>query len=73
MRVVKPILYAAADTASRARMLFHTVPESELLPVLADFGIQERMLPTDMGGTLKLDQKGWIANRRAAELELEEL
>jgi hypothetical protein len=73
MRIAKPIVYASMDTASRARTLFHTVAESELLPVLADYGIQEGMLPTDMGGTLKLDQKEWVANRRAAELELEEL
>jgi hypothetical protein len=73
MRIVKPVAYATMDTVSRARILFHTVRESELLPVLADFGIQEGMLPTDMGGTLKFDQKKWIANRRAAELVLEEL
>lgn len=69
LRVLKPILFAAAVKESRARTLIHTVPESELLSVLSEYGIQKDMLPTEMGGSLEFDQSEWIANRRAAELE----
>lgn len=65
---LKSVLFGAMDTASRARMIFHPVSssESELLSVLAEYGIEKEMLPKDIGGTLKLDQKEWIAKRRAA-------
>jgi hypothetical protein len=56
LRALKPVLLASMDATSRARMLIHTVPESELLSVLAFFGIQKEMLPTDLGGTLMLNQ-----------------
>lgn len=68
LRALKPVLLAKMDATSRARMLLHTVPESELLSVLAFFGIQKEMLPTDLGGTLMLNQKEWIAKRRASGL-----
>lgn len=69
VRVTKPILSAVMDKESRARCLFHTVPESQLLSVLSDYGIHQEMLPVDMGGDLRLDQKEWIAQRRAAEMK----
>jgi hypothetical protein len=68
VKVVKPILYAWVDKRSRSRILFHDVPESQILGVLSDYGILKGMLPTMMGGTVRLDQTEWIASRRAAEL-----
>ena len=63
------ILSAVMDKESRARMLFHTVPENELFSVLSEYGLQQDMLPTDMGGSLEFDMSEWIENRRANELE----
>jgi hypothetical protein len=67
-KIIKPIIYAWIDKHTRSRHLFHTVPESQLLDVFSDYGILRNMLPTQMGGTVRLDQAEWIANRRAVEL-----
>ena len=68
-RFVKPIIFAMKDKESRSRTMFHDVPESKILEVMASYGIMKDMLPTDMGGNLEFDQTEWIANRRASELE----
>jgi hypothetical protein len=68
-KIAKPYLYALMDKESRSRMLYHDIPENELLGALSDFGIPMDVLPTDMGGTVRLNQDEWIANRRAAELK----
>jgi len=65
----RQIMSAVAGKESRARTLFHTVPENELFSVLSEYGLQQDMLPTDMGGSLEFDMLEWIENRRAAELE----
>ena len=69
MPFLPQILSAAADKQSRARMLFHTVPENELLSILSGYGLQHDMLPTDIGGSLEFHMSEWIENRRANELE----
>lgn len=50
-------------------MIMHNVPEDEIIKVLAKYGLIEDILPTQMGGSLVLDQSEWIDSRRAAELE----
>ena len=47
----------------------HDAPESQLPDVLSSYGIEGYMLPTELGGTVHLDQAKWIASQRAAELE----
>jgi hypothetical protein len=47
----------------------HDVPESQVPDILSDYGILKKMLPSELGGTVQLDQAAWIACRRAAELE----
>lgn len=47
----------------------HNVPDSEITQVLSCYGILQSMLPSEMGGSLELNQGEWIANRRAAELQ----
>lgn len=69
LRIIKPLMFALKDKESRSRTLFHDVPENDITQVLSSYGIQKDMLPTDMGGSLVLDQSDWIASRRAAELE----
>lgn len=70
MRILKPIVYALADKRARSRAVIHDVSESETLGKnLASFGILKDMLPTEMGGSLKLDLPEWMENRRAVELE----
>jgi CRAL/TRIO domain len=69
VKIIKPIVNALMDKHARSRALMHNVPESEILDVLSSYGIQKDMLPTEMGGTVLLDQAQWIASRRAAELE----
>jgi CRAL/TRIO domain len=68
LKIIKPIINALMGKRNRARQLLHDVPESQLLEVLSDYGIHKEMLPTEMGGTVELDQAEWIAKRRAAEL-----
>lgn len=69
MRILKPIVYALADKRARSRAVIHDVSESETLKNLESFGILKDMLPTEMGGSLKLDLPEWMENRRAVELE----
>jgi hypothetical protein len=68
VKIVKPILYALINKHARSRIMFHDIPESQVLDVLADYGILKDMLPTEMGGTARLDQAEWIASRRAVDL-----
>ena len=69
LRIVIPILFAVADKESRTRAVFHTVPEKELLAALSEYGIDKNMVPKHMGGVLEFDQKLWIEDRRATEME----
>ena len=69
IRILKPILFALVDKEARCRMLVHDVDERDIVEVLARYGIMKHMLPAEMGGTVKLDQVEWIANRRAVEME----
>lgn len=50
-------------------MLIHDVSEGNVLEILAEFGIKKDMLPVEMGGSVRLTQAEWIANRRAVEME----
>jgi hypothetical protein len=68
IKTIKPIIFYLMDKYARSRVLFHDVPESQLLDVLSDYGIHKEMLSTGMGGTVQLDQAEWIAERRALEL-----
>jgi hypothetical protein len=54
------------------RVIFHG-PESEVPNSLSSYGILRDTIPAHMGGTLEYDPSLWIANRRAVELEMEEL
>jgi hypothetical protein len=36
---------------------------------LSDYRILKEILPTEVGGTVLLDQADWLSNRRAAELK----
>ena len=67
--IVKPILYALIDKHARSRIILHDIPENQVLEVLAEYGILEDMLPTEMGGKIQLNQAEWITSRRSAELE----
>jgi len=62
-------MMALKTKSTRHRTLFHDVPASEILDTLAGYGIIKGMVPTEMGGTVVLNQQEWIANRWAAELE----
>jgi hypothetical protein len=62
-------MWALKTRSSRSRTLMHSVSEEKILETLADYGILESMLPTEMGGTLEFDQCDWIAQRRAVEME----
>jgi hypothetical protein len=57
------------DKYAQSRILMHDVPESQVPDILSDYGIMKKMLPSELGGTVQLDQAAWIACRRAAELE----
>ena len=68
-KYIVPILNGMHDKHIRSRKLVHDVPESQLLDVLSDYGICKEMLPTEMGGTFRLNQSEWIARQRALELK----
>jgi len=68
-RLVHPILHALLSPWHRSRTNMHSVPESEIINVLSNYGILREMLPTEMGGTVELNPEEWIAQRRAAEME----
>jgi hypothetical protein len=57
------------DKRIRSRTLFHDVPESQIVDILSSYGILKEMLPTEMGGTVRLNQAEWMASQRAAESE----
>jgi len=69
MRVMRPIISALTDIRSRARTTFHDVPPNAIIDVLSKYGIQKDMVSTEMGGTVVLDDREWIENRQALELE----
>ena len=69
LKIIKPNVHAVMDKHARSRILTHNVPDSEILDVHSSYDIQKNMLPTQLGGTVLLDQAKWIAGRRAAELD----
>lgn len=70
-KIGKPIVLKMFDKEGRARTVNHDVPESEILNVLAPYGIPRASLPTVMGGSVNIDT--WlplfVAQRRAIEME----
>lgn len=69
MCVMRPILLALTDKRMRTRTLIHNVQETEIFDALISYGITKDMLPTEMGGTVPLNQREWMANRIATEME----
>lgn len=54
---------------ARSRSIMHDVPEDAIVEVLSHYGIFKNILPTEMGGSLEMNQADWLAHRRAVELE----
>lgn len=73
VKAVKPITFMWMNRIVRARFVIHEVPENELLSSLSPYGITSEMLPMEMGGTLVLNQREWIASRRANEMARDEV
>jgi hypothetical protein len=69
VNVIKPIRFALIDKETRSRIKIHDVPESQILDTLSGYGIRKEALPTDMGGSITLEQAEWIADHRALELD----
>jgi hypothetical protein len=69
MNVMRPVMLALTDMRTRARTIVHDVAESAILDALISYGITNEMLPTELGGTVVLNQREWMANRRATEME----
>lgn len=69
MNFMRPIMLALTDTRTRARTIVHNVPESTILDALISYGISKEMVPTELGGTIVLNQREWMENRRAVEME----
>lgn len=63
------IMMALKTKTTRSRTVFHDVPQDEILEVLSNYGILPCMLPTQMGGSVVLNQREWIAQRWAIEME----
>lgn len=69
LRIVKPILRGLIGKEMRSRLIFHDVPESEIVESVAAYGITKDVLPVEMGGTFRFNLSEWISNRRAVEME----
>jgi len=69
LRMFKPIFFAILNKEVRSRAQIHNVPESQIVEALSQYGILKDMLPTEMGGTVKLNVVDWIASRRFIEME----
>ncbi len=69
MKVLKPTLQCILGKEMRMPVLIHDVPEQEITQVLNRYGILNDMLPTHIGGTIRLDQQQWMAERRSIEIE----
>lgn len=69
LKIMRPIMLALTDKRTRLRTIVHDVPVSQICDVLSAYGILREMLPTEMGGEVKLNQAEWIADRRAVELQ----
>ena len=69
LQIMKPVIYALMDKRLRTRAVVHNVPTNEILDALSTFGIMKDMLPTEMGGTIYLNQSEWMTARRAVEME----
>lgn len=54
--IFKPVMYALLNKKNRQRLLWHSAAEMELPETLAGYGILKEMLPTEMGGDVKLTQ-----------------
>lgn len=67
--IMKPIVFAVMTKEARARTLVHHDENSNYVEILSPFGINGDMLPVEMGGTIRLDQQQWVAERRAVELD----
>lgn len=53
----------------RIHTIQHDVPENEVIEILSNYGLYRNMLPTQMGGTVRLDLEEFVAKRFAIELE----
>lgn len=73
-KIVKPIIHSFMSKDLRARTFQHDESEDEMIGVLNTYGINAEMIPRQIpGGKLEIDDKEWVANRRAEELEQEEI
>lgn len=68
-KVMKPVVFAVMTKEVRARTLDHHATDGNYVEILSEFGITKEMLPTEMGGSVRLDQQAWISERRSIELE----
>lgn len=68
-KIMKPIVFAVMTKDSRARTLVHHDENSNYVEILSQYGITGEMLPMEMGGSVRLDQQQWVAERRTIELE----
>jgi hypothetical protein len=69
IRTMSPLVLTLMDARGRSRYKIHDIPENDAAVDLSSYGISKEMLPTEMGGSVVLDQQEWIANRRALEME----
>lgn len=67
--IIKPVMMELKNRSSRARTLFHDVPENDIAEILSTFfGIGKDVLPDEIpGGTVQFDQSLWIEQRKASE------
>jgi hypothetical protein len=65
LRIVFPVISVFLGKRLRKRVLIHGGSEKRTLRQLrATFGFKKEDLPTQLGGTIKLDLKAWLDKRR---------
>lgn len=63
--MVLPIVKMFMPSRMQKRIRFHSGSKDEVVQVLdQEFGLTPTMLPTEIGGSLELDHKAWLAKRK---------
>lgn len=67
-QIVFPVIKFLLGKRLRQRIKVHSGSEEHVLERLAHFGLPKESVPSDLGGTVVLDQKTWLVNRKQSGL-----
>lgn len=68
LKLVLPFFKVLLGSRLRKRIKFHFGTDEHVVSKLGNYGIQVENIPTELGGTLVLNQNKWVAKRRESGL-----